>query len=59
MMFHMGAPEDYDDWAKIQGDVKGGEGWSYKALKKYVPNIVHVARKELTILLFEQIYHSI
>jgi len=34
MMFHCGAPEDYDEWAQQAGP--GGEEWSYKYFKKYV-----------------------
>ena len=34
MMFHCGAPEDYDEWAQQAGS--GGEEWSYKNFKKYV-----------------------
>ncbi|KIJ46345.1 GMC oxidoreductase [Sphaerobolus stellatus SS14] len=31
MMFHQGAPEDYDEWARIIGD----NSWSYKEFRKY------------------------
>jgi choline dehydrogenase len=30
MMFHYGAPSDYDEWARIIGD----ESWSYAKLQK-------------------------
>ncbi|GJJ09787.1 hypothetical protein Clacol_004011 [Clathrus columnatus] len=33
MMFHAGAPSDYDEWAKTGLD--GAAGWSYQALRKY------------------------
>lgn len=35
MMFHNGAPEDYDRWADMQRD-QGGEGWNYAGMKKSV-----------------------
>ncbi|KAG8881244.1 hypothetical protein FRB97_009743 [Tulasnella sp. 331] len=35
LMFHLGAPEDYDRWAELQGGESDAEGWTYKSMKKY------------------------
>lgn len=34
MMFHLGAPEDYDEWAELQKGAEGADGWAYKGFKK-------------------------
>ncbi|KAG9042583.1 hypothetical protein FS837_010675 [Tulasnella sp. UAMH 9824] len=36
MMFHLGAPEDYDEWAQLQKGADGADGWAYKGFKKYL-----------------------
>ncbi|KAG8897233.1 hypothetical protein FRB99_008352, partial [Tulasnella sp. 403] len=39
MMFHLGAPEDYDRWAELQNGADGAEEWSYKHLKPYLQKL--------------------
>ncbi|KAG8913872.1 hypothetical protein FRC01_004343 [Tulasnella sp. 417] len=34
MMFNLGAPQDYDEWARLQKGAEGAEGWAYKGFKK-------------------------
>ncbi|TFY77046.1 hypothetical protein EWM64_g6966 [Hericium alpestre] len=34
-IYHRGSPEDYDEWARIQGDNDGGDEWSYKNFHRY------------------------
>ena len=36
--YHYGAPEDYDEWARIAGP--GAEHWAYKEMNKYAALIV-------------------
>ncbi|KAG8893666.1 hypothetical protein FRC01_013443, partial [Tulasnella sp. 417] len=36
MMFNLGAPQDYDEWARLQKGAEGSEGWAYKGFKKYL-----------------------
>ncbi|KAG8851668.1 hypothetical protein FRB96_009164 [Tulasnella sp. 330] len=36
MIFHNGAPEDYDRWAEMQGDDEEGRGWAFKGFQKYL-----------------------
>lgn len=35
MMFHHGAPSDYDEWAQLQNGQEGAEEWSYQQLHRY------------------------
>lgn len=35
MMFHYGAPSDYDEWAILQNGQPGAEEWSYKEFHRY------------------------
>ncbi|KAI0950760.1 hypothetical protein AcW1_007983 [Taiwanofungus camphoratus] len=35
MIFHYGAPSDYDEWAELQKGQEGASGWSYKELHPY------------------------
>lgn len=35
MMFHHGAPSDYDEWAQLQKGQEGAEEWSYQQLHRY------------------------
>ncbi|KAG9002552.1 hypothetical protein FRB93_011426 [Tulasnella sp. JGI-2019a] len=39
MMFHLGAPEDYDKWAELQGDGSDAGGWAYKGMKQYLTRL--------------------
>ncbi|KAG8984972.1 hypothetical protein FRB90_005012 [Tulasnella sp. 427] len=36
MMFQLGAPEDYDQWAKMQKGADGADVWAYSVFKKYL-----------------------
>ncbi|KAI0359706.1 GMC oxidoreductase [Trametes cingulata] len=36
MVFHAGAPEDYDEWALAQKGQEGANEWSYKEFQKYL-----------------------
>lgn len=36
MMFNLGVPQDYDEWAKLQKGAEGAEGWAYKGFQKYL-----------------------
>lgn len=35
MIFHHGAPSDYDEWARLQGGQEDAEGWSYEQFNRY------------------------
>ncbi|CCM03610.1 uncharacterized protein FIBRA_05748 [Fibroporia radiculosa] len=35
MIFHHGAPSDFDQWAEYQKGQKGAEGWTYKEFNRY------------------------
>ncbi|OJT02449.1 hypothetical protein TRAPUB_7016 [Trametes pubescens] len=36
MVFHMAAPEDYDEWALAQKGQEGANGWTYREFSKYM-----------------------
>ncbi|KAG8984423.1 hypothetical protein FRB90_005337 [Tulasnella sp. 427] len=35
-MFQLGAPEDYDQWAKMQKGADGADVWAYRVFKRYL-----------------------
>ncbi|KAI0368021.1 GMC oxidoreductase [Pilatotrama ljubarskyi] len=36
MVFHAGAPEDYDEWALAQKGQEGANGWTYQEFQRYL-----------------------
>ncbi|TFY63174.1 hypothetical protein EVG20_g6435 [Dentipellis fragilis] len=35
-VFHLGSPQDYDEWAKLQHGADGADDWAYSRFQKYL-----------------------